>query len=100
MSDDVTPLLIDEVASGDEQRALEAIRDSLAEHMSRADPNVVAQIAARLQAVISRLAELEPVDAEVSVSDDIARRREARRSAATVGEDAARSSVKRRKRSS
>jgi len=79
-----------EVGSGDERRALEAMRHLLAERMLVADSNVVAQVAARLQAVVARLAELDLIElsGEVSASDEIAGKRAARRAAAQVGEAA------------
>jgi hypothetical protein len=80
---------VDEVASGDERRALEAMRDALAAHMEQADSNVVAQVAARLQAVVKRLAELGSQPTEGSATDEIARKRAARRAAAQVAQAAA-----------
>lgn len=86
-----------EVGSGDERRALEAMRSKLAEAMELAEPSVIAQVAARLQAVVARIAELDDAaEPEVSPTDDIARKRAARRAAAQVGEAAAGGGVKRR----
>lgn len=90
----------DEISSGDERRALEAMRDALADHMLRAEPNVVAQIAGRLQAVLTRLGEMEEPESEGSASDEIARRREARRAASAVAEAPAGSGIKRGRRGS
>jgi hypothetical protein len=60
---------------------LRAMRDRLALAMDEAEASVVAQVAARLQAVLKELDELaEPL--EVSPLDDLARRREARESGA------------------
>jgi hypothetical protein len=73
--------LTDEVASGDRRRALEAMRDTLAQHMTTAESSVVAQIAARLQAVIDAIDAL-PTDSGVSRVDEVRRRREARKSKA------------------
>jgi succinate dehydrogenase/fumarate reductase flavoprotein subunit len=56
---------------------LEAMRDKLATDMDDANPQVVAQIAARLQAVMSELAELQEPEG-VSAFDDLARRRKDR----------------------
>ena len=79
-----------EVASGDERRALRAMRDRLAADMDRAEASYVAQIAARLQSVVERLAELGPEPDELeSPSDDIAKRRAARRAASKVDEASA-----------
>lgn len=87
---------VDEIGSGDERRALIAMRDVLAQHLLTAESSVVAQVAARLQAVVKRLAELDDTTTEVSTSDEIARRREARRSAAKVVETPAAGGGKRR----
>jgi hypothetical protein len=72
MSDFVTTL-----KSGDYRAQLEAMRDKLTEDWVRADPNVVAQIAARLESVLARIAALPPV--EKSDVDDLVERRKARR---------------------
>jgi hypothetical protein len=70
--------LATEVASGDERRALVAMRDHLATKMEGAEPAVVAQIAGRLQAVITRIGELGgPKDG--SKADELKARRERRR---------------------
>jgi hypothetical protein len=90
----------DEVASGDERRALIALRDVLAGQLVAAESNVVAQIAGRLQAVIARIAELGEPTVKESASDEIARRREARRAEAQVAQAPAGQGVKRGKRSS
>jgi hypothetical protein len=86
-----TPLgvsVIEDLKSGDHRRALTALRDILADHLVVAEPNVSAQIAARLQAVLSELDGLAPNE-QASASDDIARRREARRAAAKMGQASA-----------
>jgi hypothetical protein len=70
-------------ASGDHRAALEAMRTVLAEAMEIAPAMVVAQVAARLQAVLVELSEL-PVAAESSASDDLVQRRALRRAAAKV----------------
>ena len=75
-------------ASGDHRRALEAMRDKLAVAMDDAPDMVVAQIAARLQAVLAELAGL-PVASEVSRSDELASRRSTRRSETKAGGSAA-----------
>ena len=89
---------IDEVKSGDHRRALVAMRDVLAVHLAEADPNVAAQVAARLQAVLNDLAAMAKPEGK-SASDELRDRREARRSAAKVGESSAVGSLKRGKRS-
>ena len=83
-----------EIASGSQQRALVAMRDALAAHMVVAEPNVVAQIAARLQSVLTQLASL-PGAAEVSIKDDLKARRASRIAAAKAPVPAARKSRKR-----
>lgn len=80
---------VSEVCSGDERRALEAMRLKLATEMDAAPAAVVAQVAARLQAVLVRLSELPDREA-VSKSDDLAARRKARRAAAGMDGGAAR----------
>jgi hypothetical protein len=67
----------EKVKSGDQRMALEAMRDKLADSMAKADPNVIAQIAARLQAVLTELAALPAV--ERTEVDDLIERRKARR---------------------
>jgi len=78
----------DDLKSGDHRLALLALRDVLADHLVIAEPSVSAQIAARLQAVLSELAALKAPD-ERSASDDIARKRDARRAAAKMGQASA-----------
>lgn len=65
-----------------------AIRDVLAGHLVLSEPNTAPQLAARLQSVLNELSTLNPSEG-VSASDDIARRREARRAAAKVGKASA-----------
>jgi hypothetical protein len=69
-----------ELKSGDHRRALVALRDVLADHLLVADPNVSAQIAARLQSVLAELAGL-PDAKPAGVVDEVKKRREKRRSA-------------------
>jgi len=66
--------------SGDHRASLEALRDLLAEQMGMADPNVVPQYAARLQAVLAELAALPAL--ERTEVDDLVERRKARRAEA------------------
>ena len=70
---------MDDPLKGDDHRAaLTALRDILADHLRVADPNVSAQIAARLQSVLSEIAGL-PVPAAQTASDRIREQREKRR---------------------
>lgn len=79
------------------REGLEAMRDLLAMHMEDSPPTVVAQIAARLQAVAKELAEMESPK-ETSTSDDLAKRREARRSAVAETPPAAAGGRKQRRK--
>jgi hypothetical protein len=72
--------------SGDHRRSLEALRSKLAEQMEQADPNVVPQYAARLQAVLSELASLPSV--ERTDVDDLVERRKARRASTDASQRA------------
>jgi hypothetical protein len=81
----------DALKSGDHRISLEAMRDKLADSMNLAEPNEIAPIAARLQAVLAELASLPSVEA--SEVDELASRRDARRAAAD-----ARVRAKRRRR--
>jgi hypothetical protein len=67
------------IKAGDYRTQLEALRDRLAEKMEDADPNVVPQYAARLQAVLEKLADL-PAPERTDV-DELVERRKARRAA-------------------
>jgi hypothetical protein len=70
----------DVLKAGDHRKSLEAMRDLLAEAIAVAaetNINMVPQIAGRLQAVLTEIATLPPPE-EVSASDEIKRRREAR----------------------
>jgi hypothetical protein len=70
---------LETLKSGDHRASLEALRDQLAEGMALADPNVIPQFAARLQAVLAELAALPT--SEKSDVDDLVERRKARRAA-------------------
>jgi hypothetical protein len=73
-------MLIADAVQESRVAGLRAMRDKLAADMDAAEPQVVAQVAARLQAVLKELDDLDsPV--EVDAFDDLARRREARLSA-------------------
>jgi hypothetical protein len=74
------PSFTETLRSGDHRASLEALRDLLAEQMGMADPNVVPQYAARLQAVLAELAALPAL--ERTEVDDLVDRRKARRAAA------------------
>lgn len=73
---------------GNRRGLLEAMRDVLASKMAIADSMVIAQIAGRLQAIAKELDEL-PLDAEASISDDLAARRKTRRTKAAADSGAA-----------
>jgi hypothetical protein len=68
----------DELKSDDHRQALTAMRNILADHLIAADPNVSAQIAARLQAVLAELAAM-PAVKELSVIDELRAERDRRR---------------------
>lgn len=70
-------LIVDAAASGDELEALRAMRDVLAAAMDDASVNMVAQISARLQAVLERITVLAPAGRE-TISDVLAERRASR----------------------
>lgn len=70
--------LSDEIGSGDRRRGLVAMRDHLAKLLESADANVAAQIAARLQAVMDAI-DVLPTQSGESKTDEVRRRREARR---------------------
>ena len=74
------PNFTETLRSGDHRASLEALRDLLAEQMGMADPNVVPQFAARLQAVLAELAALPAL--ERTEVDDLVERRKARRAEA------------------
>lgn len=79
-------LLLAACASGSELAALLALRDELAEAMTRVPTYAIAPIAARLQAVLERIGALEALAAPAeSVADDLVARRAARRAAAQLG---------------
>lgn len=69
---------IREAAATGHVEGLRAMRDKLAEAMDLAEPSVVAQVAARLQAVLKELAELDADQPKGSTVDEIAKRREDR----------------------
>lgn len=69
---------------GDTRKSLEALRDDLAEALSKAEPAVKAQIAGQLRQVLLELDGL-PDEQQQSVADDLAQRRRARRAAAAGG---------------
>jgi hypothetical protein len=86
-----------EARSGDQRRALVAMRDKLATAMDEASTEMLPQVSGRLQAVLVAIAELDAgaKPKEVSPSDDLRARREARRSATEPVASASRSRVKR-----
>ena len=66
----------DQAARG-ELDGLKAIRDTLADHLEIAEPSYSAQIAARLESVLKRIAELDTAGVE-TVEDALAARRRER----------------------
>ena len=86
---------VDEVNSGDQRRALEALRGHLADTLLVAPPLAVAPLAARLQLVLARLAALN-TGVEGSKIDELAAARVARRAGATDSASASRRSQPRR----
>lgn len=68
----------DPLKGSDHRKALEALRDLLVDSIRSADPNVVPQVAARLQSVLSELAGLPP-EAKVDTVDDLKAARARRR---------------------
>lgn len=66
---------IKEAAAAGHRPGLEAMRDKLAEAMDLAEPSVVAQVAARLQAVLKELADMDAGEVRGSTVDEIASRR-------------------------
>lgn len=70
----------DPLKGDDHRAALTAMRDILADHLRAADPNVSAQIAARLQAVLNEIAALPPATTG-GVVNDLKAERAKRRSA-------------------
>lgn len=65
-------------ASGDRLRALEALRDVLAQSIVAADPDKRAALAARLTDVLEQIEKLTPVAKAGDPVDEIAKRRAAR----------------------
>jgi hypothetical protein len=70
----------DKLKSDDHRTALMAMRDLLAEHLLIAEPNVSAQIAARLQSVLTELAAMPAVKKQSTV-DELREQRARRRKA-------------------
>lgn len=71
---------VDDLKGNDHRRALLALRDVLADHLVVAEPNVSAQIAARLQSVLAALAAL-PAEKKQSTVDELRAKRDRRRKA-------------------
>jgi hypothetical protein len=70
-----------DLKSSNHREALTALRDILADHMLVAEPAVSAQIAARLQAVMTELASM-PSEVAATKTDQLRARRDARRGVA------------------
>lgn len=83
------------VADGDLRASLEALRDELAEAFDDANPAIKAQLAGRLQAVLTQLHTLPA--GKVSSIDDLSKRRADRLSGAESPMVATRASGKRGK---
>ena len=66
---------LERLKSNDQRVALQALREVLAKHLIDAEPNVSAQIAGRLQAVIVAIAALPPEVATKSKLDELRDRR-------------------------
>ena len=69
---------LEDLKSDDQRVALSALRDVLAQHLLSAEPNVSAQIAGRLQAVIAAIAALPPLVPSKTKLDELRDRRAAR----------------------
>jgi len=67
------PDLATVVKGGDLRKSLEALRDDLAQAMDDANPAIKAQLAGRLQAVLTQLADMPTTQG--SALDDLAKRR-------------------------
>lgn len=79
------PSFVERVQAGDYRAQLLELRDLLAETISRAEPREVASLSRQLAQVLAILDQLKVP--EVSRVDEIARKRAARRSAATKVSD-------------
>jgi hypothetical protein len=95
----VAASFIDDVNSGDERMALEALRAHLADTLLVAPPQAVAPLAARLQMVLAKLTALDS-GVEGSKIDELAAARVARRAGATDSASASRRSQPRRSKGS
>jgi hypothetical protein len=78
-----TASLTEVLRAGDHRASLEALRDELAAGMQAANANVKPQYAARIQAVLTELAQMP--NAEPTQVDSLVERRKARRDAADAG---------------
>lgn len=89
---------INELNSDDELTSLKALRRHLSAHIAVAETHEVAQLSNKLQAVLKRISEIDKTEQKGQPSDEIAKRREARRSAAKMVKTAGGPGVKRRTR--
>lgn len=80
--------LSDEIASGDRQRALEALREAVAAQLEEAEPKEAAALSRELRQILGELDKLSAGARGDSV-DDLAARRAARRSDAANRERSA-----------
>jgi hypothetical protein len=83
------------VSEGDRRRSLEAMRDALAIAMSQAEPREMAPLANQLRQVLRELDEM-PAGERLSKRDELAQRRQDRRSKAAAEPPAASGGDKRR----
>jgi hypothetical protein len=83
------------VGEGDRRRSLEAMRDALAIAMSQAEPREMAPLANQLRQVLRELDEM-PAGERLSKRDELAQRRQDRRSKAAAEPPAASGGDKRR----
>ena len=80
-------------ASGDRLATLRDLRDVLASSIEACESmRDLAALSGRLQAVLAEIDELSPTEQEVDAVDEIAKRRDARRSGATKGSSRAKRS--------
>jgi hypothetical protein len=86
-------------SSGDRRTTLIAMRDKLAADMDTAAPAVVAQVAARLQAVLAEIDGLA-TEGEIDLADQLAQRRLDRIAATKSAQSASKQTRQRRPRSS
>ena len=78
--------LSESAPTGDRLKTLHDLRDLLARNIEACESmRDLAALSGRLQAVLAEIDELSPNEQEVDAVDEIAKRRDARRSGATKG---------------